>query len=195
MSQWVIGTNCKTGDLLWTSGVLYMFSYEHKKKKKKKKTKLFFYCEDDWTLEEITQRVFGVSILGNILNISGCSPGWLALGGPVSTPGLYQSPETFCPQSSGDSVILWMPQCIFVLCWTWPGGAEATHGVGLWHHSPGYLAPSPEGLWHMLHSHWGSDCATRRQTHLDSLFLCLSGTVFPPQESHLYLLFKSVLEE
>lgn len=71
-------------------GFIYVLLWAWKKEGKKNQTKLFFYCEDDWTLEEITQRVFGVSILGNILNISGSSPGWLALGGPVSTPGLYQ---------------------------------------------------------------------------------------------------------
>lgn len=66
----------------------------------------------------------------------------------------------------------------------WPEGAEAIHGAGLCHQGPGHLAPSPEGLWHMFHSHCPAGEATVQQgvkgigTPFSSPFL---GLFFLPQ--------------
>lgn len=187
-----MGTNWKLGDPLWTSGVLSMLHHEHEKKINKT---TFFYGEGKWTLEEVTQGGCGVPILGNIWNISGCSPGWLALGGPVGTGGLYQltSRGSFV---HNQPVILGFCECHSVsLCYVgpWPEAAEAIHGVC--HQGPGHLAPSPEGLWHMFHSHCPAGEATRCQTHQIPFSSASLGLFFPPQESYLHLLLRSVLEE
>ena len=45
--------------------------------------KCFFHCEDGQTLAQVAWRGCGVSILGDIQNVAGRSPGKLALGVPA----------------------------------------------------------------------------------------------------------------
>ena len=68
--------------------------------------RLFFYCEGDWALVQVSQKFCGLSILVNTKKPSGHGPGQPAVGGPAWTGGQDKitSRSPFQPQPFCDSV-------------------------------------------------------------------------------------------
>lgn len=70
-----------------------------------KHEKTFFYCEGSQTLQQVAQRACGVSVLGDIENVTGHSPDQTTSVGATVGRELDQTDDLFQPQPFCDLLI------------------------------------------------------------------------------------------